>query len=321
MTRPRSELIALEDTPYYHCVSRCVRRAFLCGDDHYTGQNFDHRKQWIVDRLKLLGEVFTIDIAAYAIMSNHYHVVLHVDKDRCDKLSKDQIIERWQRIYKGDVLIQRYQKQWQLTDAEQLKVDETVEKWRSRLCSISWFMACFKEYIARKANEEDGCKGHFWESRFKSQALLDEAALLSCMAYVDLNPVRAGITDTLEASDFTSIQDRIKEIQQLKQSNVTPPKQDKPKLMPFIESEHHDKTFTALPFNLKDYLELIDWTGRCIRDDKRGYIPQSSPNLLATLDLSAEQWLALTLDIQKRSISFLNGLDQLGKQASLSDTA
>jgi hypothetical protein len=67
MTRARRELVSLESTPYYHCV----RRAFLCGDDHYSNQNFDHRRQWILDRLKQLTDVFAIQIAAFAIMSNH----------------------------------------------------------------------------------------------------------------------------------------------------------------------------------------------------------------------------------------------------------
>jgi len=66
------------------------------------------------------------------------------------------------------------------------------------------------EYISKRANIEDNCTGHFWESRFKSQALLDERALLTCMAYVDLNPIRACMAKTPETSEYTSIQERIK---------------------------------------------------------------------------------------------------------------
>ena len=80
MTRARYQQVSLQDTPYYHCISRCVRRAYLFGDDPVTGKNFDHRKQWLVSRIKTLAAQFSIDICAYAIMSNHYHLVLFVNE-------------------------------------------------------------------------------------------------------------------------------------------------------------------------------------------------------------------------------------------------
>ena len=84
-----------------------------------------------------------------------------------------------------------------------------ISLWRGRLSDISWFMRCLNETVARRANKEDDCKGRFWEWRFKSQALLDEKALVTCMAYVDLNPIRLGISESLDSSDFTSIQERL----------------------------------------------------------------------------------------------------------------
>ena len=304
MTRARSELISLEDTPSYHCIARCVRRAFLCGDDRYSGRNFDHRKQWLVDRMFLLGKVFAIDIAAYAIMSNHYHLVLHVDRERSQAWPTDEVIERWLTLYKGPPLIQRYVKKEPLLPAELLVVDRIVGEWRERLSSISWLMSNLNETIAREANKEDNCTGRFWEGRFKSQALLDETALLSCMAYVDLNPVRAGIANDLETSEFTSIQARIRQLQQQSAKH-------EPMLMPFIEAEHQDKPWAMLPFNLKDYINLVDWTGRVIREDKRGFIPSTVSLILDQFNLTDEQWFTLTNEIQQQSIVMLHGLDRL----------
>ena len=80
MTIARSQQIDLSVTPYYHCVNRCVRRAFLCGEDSLTGNSYEHRREWIADKIKSLSGVFAIDVAAYAVMSNHYHVVLQVDQ-------------------------------------------------------------------------------------------------------------------------------------------------------------------------------------------------------------------------------------------------
>ena len=304
MTQARSTIVSLEATPYYHCISRCVRRAFLCGDDHYTGQNFDHRKPWLIKRLQLLSEAFAIDIAAYAIMSNHYHVVLHVDKNRSHRWNEDEVIQHWIRLYKGPEIVHRYLNGELQSEAEDKAVHKQVEIWRERLCSISWFMGCLNEYVARKANKEDNCKGRFWESRIKSQALLDETALLSCMAYVDLNPIRAGISKDLERSEFTSIKERIKQVRGIKKKNT-------PRLMPFGETISEKQPFAAIPFALNDYIDLVDWTGRDVRNDKRGFIDEQSPCLISNLGLSEDQWKHLSLEIKKQSISMLNGLEKL----------
>ncbi|MES1189684.1 MAG: alpha-amylase family glycosyl hydrolase [Steroidobacter sp.] len=197
-------------TSFYHCYVRCVRRAWLCGQDEASGTNYDHRKQWLVSRLRFLSYVYAIDICAYAVMSNHYHVVLHVDKERVLGWSAREVAERWQQIYNGHPLVDQWLAHPEtMSDAQQVAVDELIEKWRERLYGIDWFMRGVNETIARMANDEENLKGRFWEGRYKSQALLDEAALLTCMAYVDLNPVRANITDDLVTSDFTSIQQRL----------------------------------------------------------------------------------------------------------------
>jgi len=162
MPKARSEQVHVETTPYYHCMARCVRRAFLCGEDRFTGKNFDHRKQWIVDKLKALGGVFALDICAYAVMSNHYHVVLRVNSELAKGWSTDEVIDRWHALFYGNLLVDRYRKGEALSKAERLKLDECVANWRQRLTDISWFMRCLNEFIAREASKEDGCKGRFW---------------------------------------------------------------------------------------------------------------------------------------------------------------
>jgi REP element-mobilizing transposase RayT len=269
MPEPRYRQVSTEDTPYYHCVSRCVRRAFLCGKDSTTGFDFEHRRQWIVDRIKLLCSVFAIDLCAYAVMSNHYHIVVRIDVDMVKTWSDEEVAHRWMQIFSGPLLMQQYLGNADLNTAEREGVAELFAIWRQRLCDLSWFMRCLNEPIARLANAEDHCTGRFWEGRFNSQALLDARAVLACMAYVDLNPIRAAMAKTPEQSDYTSIQERIRQ-----------PEQNA--LRPFAEQETE-----GIPFNLKDYLELVDWAGREVKCHKRGYIPAHAPPILTRLRMDA----------------------------------
>jgi hypothetical protein len=151
---------------------------------------------------------------------------------------------------------------------------------------ISWFMRCLNEHLARRANLEDECTGRFWEGRFKSQALLDEAGLLTAMAYVDLNPIRAGIATTPEDSLFTSIYDRIKRIQDPESQKVA-----RIPLRRFVDEEKASES--AIPYTLRDYLLLVDWSGRSIRAGKRGFIAADAPPILKRLSIDAEAWEVL----------------------------
>ncbi len=297
MTRPREALISLEETPYYHITSRCVRQAFLCGKDSYSGKDYEHRRQWVVDRIRLLSSLFAIDVAAYAVLSNHYHLVLKVSLDQVDKLSDDAVIERWCALFKGPILIQHYRNGNDLKVFEKAAISDIVNVWRSRLSSISWFMRCLNQPIARQANLEDGCTGKFWGSRFNSQALKSEEALLSCMAYVDLNPVRAGIAETPESSSYTSIQERLTSVFDLPRAVKDQTEGGdlldfKTSLKPLLSFEGREKNEfqSGLVFHFKDYLSLIEWTGRIIRSDKRGFIDQALPSILERLDITSAQW-------------------------------
>jgi REP element-mobilizing transposase RayT len=294
MPRPRKTLVSLDDTPYYHCISRCVRRAFLCGEDHQSGRSFEHRRGWIEERLFGLSQSFAIDLCAYAVMSNHTHLVLFVDTEQALAWSDQEVIERWHSLFSGLPLSQRYLRGDRLSSAESKRLQEITAQWRERLMSISWFMRCLNEHIARQANAEDNCTGRFWEGRFKCQALLDDAALAACLAYVDLNPVRADMAETPETSDHTSVQRRIRAL--FNANEAIPPQP--PELMPFVGNLRQDMP-KGLAFRLEDYLSLVDWTGRQFREDKRGSISEALPPILQRLAIDADSWLSLTKSFEE----------------------
>jgi REP element-mobilizing transposase RayT len=318
---PRSSQIDLDVTHFYHCHTRCVRRAFLCGEDKATGKRFDHRKVWIIERLKYLASIFGVRIVAYGILSNHLHLVLRALVEMVASWRDEEVIRRAGLLCPSTTKnIENWSKK---------ERDQFVAKWRRRLSSISFFMARLDEYIARKANEEDGCTGRFWEGRFKSQALMDHAGVLACMAYVDLNEIRAGLADSLEDSSFSSISQRIEEMllnsgshcstarsdsnQQCsdgdsgksanpstdvapsapRPSTASVPKNSSPRrtlsqcpsLAPMREpsdlSPQDDVGTLDIPF--LNYLELLTWTGTILRPESKASIKDPLPDHLQQL--------------------------------------
>jgi len=233
--------------------------------------------------------------------------VLQVDKVSADSWSMDEVITRWYRLFNGHLLVDRYLAGDEITQAHFNAVEVLSETWRARLYDISWFMKCLNEGISRQANKEDNCTGKFWEGRFKSQALLDETALLSCMAYVDLNPVRAGIEKNVQVSDYTSIQERLIQFNayqrpkdKLNKDYTTAAQPNT--LLPFSGvSEAH-----GLPFSYRDYFELVDWSGRHIDPKKRGHIDSSQPKLLDGLGLDQDDWLT-TVRVFRRQYGSIAG--------------
>ena len=301
MPQPRKNCVSLDTTPYYHCTSRCVRRTFLCGIDSTTGKSYEHRRAWVEDRILALGQVFATQIHAYAVMSNHYHVVLKMDRSQAQGWSDHEVIHRWTQLFAGSPLLQSYQQDpGSITIEQRHALSQQIDVYRQRLHDLSWFMRCLNEPIARQANVEDNCRGHFWESRFKSQALLDEAALISAMAYVDLNPVRANMAQTPEQSDHTSIQTRLQNT-------------DKAELLkPFSNTENlTDPDPIACDFN--HYLQLLDWTGRAILPHKRGFIAEDIPPILVRLNIDAKQWLKQHHQLENHYPHFMGHWQSLQK--------
>ncbi|MDO6695581.1 transposase [Aliiglaciecola sp. 3_MG-2023] len=287
MALARKHQVSLVDTSYYHCVSRCVRRAYLCGRDAYSGKNYEHRRRWVEDRLLLLAHVFCIDICAYAVMSNHIHVVLHVNKSKALSLSDREVVENWHKIHKPTHLAQQslQTNPPKLNEVQLQTLKQTISIYRQRLFDISWFMRELNEPIARRANREDQCTGHFWEGRFKSQALLDEKALAACMVYVDLNPIRASTATTLEMSHHTSIKRRLKAFEKGKQP---------PDLMPFLATNKK----WCLPFCLSDYVSLVKTTAEIPTLSQSDFPIKNQPNILTKLQLVGSTWYAESLHFE-----------------------
>ena len=198
------------------------------------------------------------------------------------------MIDRWTQLYPTNPLIKRLSSKEPLDEEESRELCEKLTLWRAELANISRFMALVNQFIARKSNTEDGCKCRFWEHRFTSQAILDVDALLRTLAYVDLNPVRAGIATTPETSDHTSVHRRLAVNKDASQSTtgLFPFQQQ-----PFNGQIHPVSSDTALPISFDDYLVLLDWTGRQLRTTKRGHIHADVPHIFERLNYSPEQWL------------------------------
>jgi hypothetical protein len=328
MGLPRSKYVKDGEEGVYHCFSRCVRRAFLYGFDPLTNQDYSHRKAWLVERLQYLAAIFAIEVCAYAVMDNHYHVILRLIPGLVASWSDWEVARRWLMLFPGHRALGGAAA---LPAEEEIRAltqcPERITQLRQRLCSLSWFMGRLNEFIARAANKEDGVKGRFWESRFKCQALLDEAAIAACMVYVDLNPVRAGRASTPEESDFTSIQERIRAWQQegmaagpisiqagQENHSVTtcmdmPIPENSSKTAKSVSTGSRSLDAEALSacwlcpissdsqrrgilqMTAAEYINLVDQSGRMIRLDKRGAINANLEPILIRIKANPGMWV------------------------------
>ena len=254
MTVARSQLIDRETGGFHHIVTRCVRRAWLCGLDPLTGRDHSHRKWWIEERLLNLSGAFAVRVYSYAVMSNHCHIALEYRPQDALEYSDEEVARRWLVAYPP-----RRAEQLELRVQALLDDPERISKLRGRLGDLSWFMKCLNQEIARRSNREDDCTGSFWEGRFNSSRPLKSlGALYACMTYIDLNPLRAGASKSVaEEGEHTALRRRLEEA-----------RRDGEKLgvglAPMRICAERGRIFTAGPtpltLTLREYLAHVEWT-------------------------------------------------------------
>mgnify|MGYP001818314127 CR=1 FL=1 len=286
-----------------HCWARCVRRAFLCGRDPYTGKDYSHRRRWIKTREEQLAALFAIEIEFRAELSNHLHLVLRTRPQIARRWSAREVARRWLTITKLAKCLSD-----DLPEPDEQKVRELardkkrIGKLRRRLSNVSWFMGVLSENVARRANAEEDCKGRFWETRFRSRECTTASSLLLCGIYVDLNPIRAGEASRPETARYTSVFERLQADAQGKNSRqradgwlaeltLGPERKADTPWAYRSRSGRRASDLGVLPISLSDYVRLLKWTARMLGSGQRRTIPSDLAAVLDRLQVKEEAWL------------------------------
>ena len=293
----RGLVFSPDEIAVVHVMNRTTRRCWLFGDDPLTGKNYDHRKAWCEERLKLLASQFGIDLISFTILDNHYHMVLRSRPDVVATWDDTEVARRWLTLCPKRKDDQGRAEEPTTAELNSIRKDKKqLREIRTRLSHISWWVRLFSQKIAQRANLEEKETGKFFQARFKATRLIDETSILACAAYVDLNPIRAAIAETLEMSHFTSIQRRVQDLKAGhakrrggKASEAPAEQQFRSGFLSPVDLNEHageigpcaheggrrcsDKGF--LPMSAAAYAELLDWTARQVRADKRGATRES----------------------------------------------
>jgi hypothetical protein len=310
-----------------------VRRAFLCGEDPVTGKNYEYRRSWIYEMQAILAGLFGIEVGFHSELSNHIHLLLRNRPDVVATWSDEEVVRRWLTITK---LAKSRDGQVREPHPARIALERAIPLrisiLRLRLSDPSWFMAILCEYIARRSNLEDGCSGVFWEDRYGCRDLLDEAAILICGIYIDLNQIRAGEAETPETSVHTSAHDRIlarqrflkalQEAEGLSAPGTAPGgwlcELTLDELVPVTDARHFqsasglrasDKGLLSL--TLDQYLELLDATGRVVQPGKSGSIPSHLDGILDRLGIRTDMWTAMISGYDKLFGKIVGGPSQV----------
>ncbi len=324
----RREIVRQGQPGIFHVCSQCVRQAFLLGIDRTTGRDYTHRRQWFLDRLQLLTANFMVDVGFAAILSNHFHLVLRTNPRLVNRMGTWEVARRWLRVYPGKRVLEG---PWIEPSEEQVKAlaqdKEKIAKIRKRLSNVSWFMSALCEFIARKANREDDCKGRFFAGRFACREITSDGGLLICGMYVDLNQIRAGEAATPESSIYCSIAWRIAAGAKTGRKKQRESHSADEWLAPLtLEPEHlgevpcesgrraSDKGLLSMSF--KEYLKLLDWVGRQVSTDKKGAIPSGLAPILQRLGIQSAELVETVENLTRRFRRMIGPAEQMSARAA-----
>ena len=299
MAIARAQLVDVSLARWYHCVTRCVRKAFLLGEGNHN------RKEWLENRLEELAGIFAVAVGGFAVMNNHLHLLLRLDPEVARAWSDDEVVRRWGRLFpprdksRQPIPVSEHWVQWRLADPK------WVANARERLQNLGWFMKCLKEPLSRLANRQDKTRGTFFEGRFKSVAVLDEGALLAIGVYIDLNPVAAKFAETPETSDYTSIKQRVDHVEargmvaeleaasggSVAGSQAAAGLEESLWLCPIEDRRELDSSRDGMipGFSLGSYVRLVDYTGRLFREGKAS-ISAELAGIFERLGFDAQSW-------------------------------
>jgi hypothetical protein len=335
----RKKVVDEDEVGVYHVWGRCVRRAFLCGKDPLTGKDYEHRRDWIRQTEEDFAGLFAVEVGFHTEMANHLHMVLRTRPDIVACWSDEEVVRRALAINLRTLnlvgkLVEPKENEIKIA----LRNPKCVAKYRKRLSSPSWFMKAVRENIARRANLADEVTGAFWDGRYRCRRLLDDASILICGMYVDLNQIRAGETSTPEASTHTSAFDRIRsqEFRQSAAASVLSAEEVERQvpdgwLSELTLDERHPQDASDLlrsrtgrrasdkglvPGSRDWYLQLLDWSGRQIHAEKPGAIPADLAPILERLKIRGEHWIDLIKNYDRWFGSFAGHVDRLTQFAS-----
>jgi hypothetical protein len=278
-----------------------------------TGRDNTQRREWI-HRLEMqLASLFAVDVGFHTELGNHLHLIVRTRPDVVPHWSDEEVTRRWLIIAK----LKRLPRE-ELPVPTQHEIEQEMRKpgriqvLRERLSDLSWFAGTLEENISRQVNADQGTHGRVWEERFQCRELVDIAAILICALYLDLNQIRAGEALTPEESCYTSAYDRIMaRLWRLKAWAFDDPAEagdltgewSDEWLSPLSLSEAAEEEVLLgrpsksgkrcsdkgmLEMGLDEYLQMLDFVGRQLREGKRGAIPADLAPILERLRVRAE---------------------------------